>query len=501
MTDFTRLLPSALFFLCLLLLGFYLKKQDAQKRQSNFSKEYFIGGRSLNGFVLAMTLVATYGSVSSFVGGPGVAWQKGFAWVLFASVQIIAAYLILGIFGKKMAVIARKIDAITIIDLIRFRYKSNLLANLCALVLLVFFTTQMIAQFIGGAQIFAAVTGMSYTTGLLFFAIVVIIYTTIGGFRTVAITDTVCAIMMLLGMFFLAFAILQQGGGLQNIMHSLQAVSHIPNNIDLLSPTASGSVPIPLLMSQWILCGIGTIALPQSAVRCISYKDTQSVHRAMIIGTIVCGAMMVGMPLLGVLARGVITVPLAQLGGNTDKIMPMLIANYMNPWLAGITIIGPLAATMSTISSLLIAGSSAIVKDIYLFYNKNANNVENQKTLSYISTTITALMGIITVIMALHPPDIIVWINLFAFGGLETAFFWILLLGFFWHRANSHGAVLSLVGGLAAYCLCTAYGLKISSFHNIVIGIGSGAVFFIIGSIWGKAPDEKIKRIFFPERY
>ncbi|WP_196593344.1 sodium/pantothenate symporter [Pectinatus sottacetonis] len=501
MRSFTILIPSAIFFLLLLSISFYLKQQEKTKRNINFSKEYFIGGRSLNGFVLAMSLIATYGSVSSFVGGPGVAWQKGFAWVLFASVQIVAAYLILGILGKKMALVARKIDAVTIIDLIRYRYASNTLANLCALVLLVFFTTQMIAQFIGGAQIFAAVTGMNYTTGLIFFAAVVIIYTTIGGFKTVAITDTICAIMMLLGMFFLAYAILQKGAGLANIMHTIQVFSNDKNNIDMLSPTASGTVSIPLLMSQWILCGIGTIGLPQSAVRCISYKDTQSVHKAMIIGTIVCGAMMVGMPLLGVLARGVITQPLSQLGGTTDKIIPMLIANYMNPWLAGLTIIGPLAATMSTISSLLIAGSSAIIKDIYLFYTKDNNRSNNQKFISRISISVTAIMGIITVLMAIKPPDIIVWINLFAFGGLETAFFWILIFGFFWHRANAAGAISSLICGLSAYCLTMAFGIKISSFHNIVIGIGIGAIVFILGSIFTKSPDKKIGRIFFPERY
>ncbi len=496
---FDILLPSALFFLVLLLIGFYLKQREKNKRGKNFSKEYYIGGRSLNGFVLAMSLVATYGSVSSFVGGPGVAWQLGFAWVLFASVQVVAAYLILGILGKKMAVVARQIDAITIIDLIRFRYKSNFCANLCALVLLVFFITQMIAQFIGGAHIFAAVTGMDYAAGLLFFAAIVVLYTAIGGFNTVAITDTLCAIMMLAGMFLLAYAILHDGGGITNIMHTITNAS-AQGKIDLLSPTASNHVSIPLLMSQWILCGIGTIGLPQSAVRCISYKDTKSVHRAMIIGTIVCGAMMIGMPLLGILGRGVITAPLSQIG-STDNIIPLLIAQHMNPWLAGITIIGPLAATMSTISSLLIAGSSAVVKDIYLYYKRNEPVAKNQKTVARLGIAVTTFMGIATVLLAIKPPDIIVWINLFAFGGLETAFFWILIMGLFWKRANSTGAIASIIGGLLAYCTSTALGFHISTCHNIVIGIGSAAICFIIGSYIGKTPfAPEVKAVFFPEK-
>ncbi|WP_196595946.1 sodium/pantothenate symporter [Pectinatus frisingensis] len=499
--NFAILIPASIFFALLLTIGFYLKNRERHNRSVDFSKEYFIGGRRLNGFVLAMSLVAGYSSVSSFVGGPGIAWQVGFAWVLFASVQIVAAYLILGLLGKKMAVIARKIDAITIIDLIRFRYNSNLLANLCALVILIFFITRMIAQFIGGAQIFAAVTGMNYTTGLLFFAVVVVVYTSIGGFNTVAITDTLCAIMMLIGMAFLTYTIFDRGHGLAAIMQTIHNVSGTAGNADMFSPTAGGKIPVPLLISQWILCGIGTVGLPQSAVRCISYKDTRSVHRAMIIGTIVCGAMMIGMPLLGVLAHGVITEPLSEIGKTTDAIIPMLIAGYMNPWLAGITIIGPLAATLSTISSLLITGSSAVVKDIYLFYAKDKDSAKSQKNISRISMTVTAVMGMIPVILAISPPDVIVWINLFAFGGLETAFFWILLFGFFWHKANSQGAVLSLVGGLAAYCVTMALGIKIASFHNIVIGIGTGLILFILGSLLTKEPTDKVKRIFFPELY
>ncbi len=88
-------------------------------RQKQFAGEYFLGDRSLKGFVLAMTLVATYGSVSSFVSGPGVAWQLGLGWVVFAAPQIIAGFLILGVAGKKMAIVSRAVGAITVIDLIR----------------------------------------------------------------------------------------------------------------------------------------------------------------------------------------------------------------------------------------------------------------------------------------------------------------------------------------------------------------------------------------------
>ncbi|MCJ7854710.1 sodium/pantothenate symporter [Lachnospiraceae bacterium NSJ-143] len=505
--SFMMLAPVVIFFVILMGMGFYIQKKSSDARAENYSKDYYIGGRSLGGFVLAMTLVATYSSVSSFLSGPGVAWQKGFGWVYYASTQVVAAFLVLGVLGKKMAVVGRKTDSVTAVDVIRNRYQSDLIATISAVVIIVFFTTQMIGQFVGGAQIFSAATGLSYTAGLIIFAIVVVLYTTVGGFTAVAITDTACAIMMLIGMFCLAYAIISKGGGLANIMATINEASATAQatgeGFNMVAPTApSGgvaSIPVQLFITQWMLCGVCTIGLPQTNVRCLAYKDTKSVHRAMMYGTIVVGAMMVGMHLLGVLSRGVLlTLPE---GASTDTVVPTLISQYMHPVLAGLTIIGPLAATMSTISSLLIAGSSAIVKDIYLHHKEAKKEPVNQSFVGKISIGMTAIMGIVAVLLSINPPDIIVWINMFAFGGLQTAFFWIFLLGLFWKKANKTGAMWCIIGGLGAYILVYVTGIKIGAFHNILVGIVVGFVCFVIGNNMGKPIEEKVGKIFFPEKY
>ena len=115
-----------------------------------------------------------------------------------------------------------------------------------------------------------------------------------------------------------------------------------------------------------MLVGIFTVGLPQSVVRCLTYKDTRSLHRAIIIGTIVIGAMNIGMNFIGVLSQGILTEDLAVYGNSVDNIMPLAIAKSLSPLLAGITIIGPIAASISTISSLLLTATSSIIKDIYI---------------------------------------------------------------------------------------------------------------------------------------
>ncbi|MCL2011139.1 MAG: sodium/panthothenate symporter, partial [Synergistaceae bacterium] len=321
MQAFLILAPVFVFLFSMLCMGWIIQKNSQKERDTDFSKDYFIGGRSLGGFVFAMTLVATYSSVSSFVGGPGVAWQRGFGWVFFAMTQVLAIFPVMGIIGKKMAVIGRKIDAVTVVDIIRVRYQSNLLAGVGAVLIVVFFCGSMAAQFIGGANLFAAtVQGLlsqggqiigkaslfgaevdyDYITGMFLFAVVVVAFTSAGGFKAVALTDTLCAIVMLLGMSVIAYSILGHGGGMSGIMSVINEQPH------MLEPTAGGSIPVQLFVSQWLLTGICTMGLPQSLVRNLSYKSSRDLHRAMIYGCVTAGAMMLGMHLLGVLSRGVI---------------------------------------------------------------------------------------------------------------------------------------------------------------------------------------------------
>ncbi|MDD7690906.1 MAG: sodium/panthothenate symporter, partial [Ellagibacter isourolithinifaciens] len=100
------------------------------------------------------------------------------------------------------------------------------------------------------------------------------------------------------------------------------------------------------------------------------------------------------------------------------------------------------------------------------------------------------------------PPDVIWKINMFAFGGLETAFFWVLVCGLFWKRAGKWGALLSMIGGTASYCLCMALGFKVMGLHQIVIGITVAGVLMVVGSLFGRcdaAEEKRMREVFFPE--
>ncbi len=491
-SNILALLPVFIFMISMLAVSVILRKSNAKKESQGFVKEYFIGSRSLGGFVLAMTTVATYSSVSSFVGGPGQAWSIGFGWIYMSVVQVTALFLVLGVLGKKMAIVGRKIDAVTVIDVIRHRYQSDIIAMISAVIIVLFFSATMVAQFVGGAKLFEAVTGYSYMTGLVVFGLVVVIYTTVGGFRGVAITDTLCAVVMLVGMFLLMGGVLKQGGGYENIMAHISA-----NKPEMLEPFSGGNMPLTLYISQWMLVGIFTIGLPQSVVRNLSYKDTRSLHRAIIIGTIVVGAMNIGMNFIGVLSQGILPEGLESYGNSVDNIIPLAIAQSLPPLVAGITIIGPIAASISTISSLLLSSTSSIIKDVYLHEKEKRGAAVPESRAKSFSQMCNLILGLAIFAISINPPDVIWKINMFAFGGLESAFVWVFLLGMFWKKANKTGAVWSMVGGTLVYCVTMFFGFKIAGIHQILIGVAVALVCMVIGSHVGKPTDEKILDIYF----
>lgn len=451
------ILPLFFFLIIYFLIGFWANRYV--KSTNSFLQEYFLGGRELGGFVLAMTMVATYGSASSFIGGPGVAYTTGLGWVLLSMSQLPAGYFVLMVLGKKFAIISKKRNYITIIDFLKDRYESKLIVLIAAFSIIIFLFSAMIAQWVGGGRLIESLTGLSYETSLLIFAITVSVYVVIGGFRAVVLTDTAQGIIMLIGTIILLIATIVAGGGLTEIMSKLTA-----ENPNLISPFgADRNLSVVYVSSFWILVGIGVVGLPQISVRAMSYKNSKSMHRAIIIGTLVIGTIMFGMHFIGVLARAII--PGIEIG---DKVMPTLTMEVMPPILAGVVLSAPMAAIMSTISSLLILVSSTVVKDVYLnFINPNASEGKIKK----ISFWVTTIIGIAVILFALNPPDLLVWLNLFSFGGLESVFIWPIVLGLYWRKGTKYGAISSMIVGMCSYIIFDRFYPNAFGMHTVVLPV------------------------------
>lgn len=460
-------------------LGLIYSKRQERLSEMSFDKKYFMGSRGMNGIVLAMTTVATYASVSSFISGPGAAAMTyGFSQAWVAGVQVGAAFLVLGILGKKFAVVSRKTGAVTIAGYLKARYKSDALVILTTMLMLVFFVTQMIAQFMGGATLIESMTGLPYGLSLLIFASVVILYTAFGGFSAVVITDTLQGIIMLIGTFLFLFYIIRSVGSFEAMSVALDA--NLPGWDRL---TGTGYTPGGLL-SFWVLVGVGVIGLPQTAVRGMGFKDTKSCHTAMLVGTVAAGVLMIGMHVGGAWAGALIG---GQEFASSDYVIPAVIQEIMPVGIAGIFLAAPMAAVMSTVSSLLILASASIVKDLwgtYIIKDDAAKKEKFQKNLSKSSFMVTLLIGVLVFVLTLTPPDIIFWVNLFAMGGLECCFFWPIVGGVFYKKGNKQAAMSSSVIGVLVYVISYQFKLTVWGINAVVWGLLAGGIaYFLIGKL------------------
>lgn len=447
-----------------------------RKRQSgSFMAEYYVGGRSMSGFVLAMTTAATYVGASSFIGGPGAAYKYGLGWVLLAMIQVPAVLLTLGVVGKKLAILSRKTNSVTINDILMARYQNRFVVWISSFALLLSFFAMMTVQFIGAGRLLETILGISYQTSILIFAITVGIYTFIGGFRAVVLTDTVQGLVMTIGTLLLLGGVIYAAGGVSSAVESLAAI-----NPQLISPYGIDERPLDFtfMTSFWVLVCFGLIGLPHLAVRSMAYKDSQALHRALIIGTIVVAVLMFGMHLAGALGR--VVLPDLKIA---DQVIPSLMLQVLPPVVAGIFLAAPMAAIMSSIDSMLIQSSSTLIKDLYLALRPQA--AENELKIKKFSTLTTLIISVLLIFAAINPPDMLIWLNLLSLGGLEATFLWVILFGLFWKKANATGAICSMLAGLTSYIVIATFKISIFSFHTIVPSLVIGLVAFLLGNILG----------------
>ena len=142
-----------------------------------------------------------------------------------------------------------------------------------------------------------------------------------------------------------------------------------------------------------------------------------------------------------------------------------------------------MAAIMSTVDALLLLVSSAIVKDVYLNFIKPD---APEKTVKRMSFGVTGILGIIVFLLALQPPELLIFLNLFSFGGLEAAFIWPVVLGLYWKYGNKHGAIASMITGMVAYIAIhfynEAYG-NLLGVHTVTIPVVLSLIAFVVFSL------------------
>ena len=214
----------------------------------------------------------------------------------------------------------------------------------------------------------------------------------------------------------------------------------------------------------------------------------------MWIGAVTCSFVIVGMHLAGTWAGALVDTSNLP---TSDYFVPYIVQKIMPVGVAGIFLAAPMAAVMSTVDSILILASAAIIKDLWKTYVVKDDPVKVEKyerNVKKISMVITFALGIGVMLLTIKPPDIIFFLNLFAFGGLECTFFWPLVGGLFWKKGTGTAALVSSIGAAATYIFCY-YNVAVAGINAVIWGLLAGGIlYFIVGSVTsaGKPLDQDI---------
>ena len=469
--DYKILLLFVVIFLAIILLPLITNRLSRTENHGGFFEKYYLADRNVSGIVLAITLMSTYGSASTFLGGPGVAYKLGYGWVLLAVIQVITGYFVLLVLAKKFKSAAQKINAITISDYLRTRYQSKLVAYLSTLAMIVFLIAAMSAQWVGGAKLLKAFMGIEYKTGIFLISIIIIFCVVFGGLKNILITDMIQGLIMIFSTIILLFDIINYGGGIDQITANL-----ININEKILTPFgANGSLTPSYVSSFWVLVGVGVIGIPQIAINSMLYKNKRSLKQSIIVGTIVIFIVMFGVHLIGVMARGVfpdIT--------DYDSVIPIITLKVLPWYLAALVLAAPMAAIITTVNAQFLLISSALIKDL-LFNSKVVKEKITGRKVPIFVYGVNILVIMLIMLLSMRPPSLIVNVNLFAFGGLEATFLWPILLGLYWKKAEKYGAISSILLGLISYILIkTVYIIKF--IEPVVISLLISFIAFVIVS-------------------
>jgi len=408
------------------------------RSETHSMRGYFIAGKKLPPWVVAFSTNATGESGWLLLGLTGMGYAVGAQafWVVAGEVIGIAlAWLLM---SRRIKRLSDESDSITVPDVLaaRFKDRAHVLRKISLLIILVMVGAYVAAQMVATGKAFDGFTGMNYSTGVLVGASIIILYTLVGGYKAVAWTDLVQGVLMLLGLIIVPLIAIDAAGGWTSVADNLAGQD--PGLLTPWGPEGKSTVALVGIVS-FLAVGLPFMGVPQLMVRFMSARSEKSLVPAMVISVVVILLFDLGAVLTGMAGRALF--PGLE---DPESILPVISTTLLHPVLGGIMMVVVLAAIMSTVDSLLILASSAVVRD---YWQQIRGSKLSDRALAHRGKLVTVIFGVIGIAFALHQTPLIFWFVLFAWSGLGAAFGPVLLCGLWYPRTNLPGAIAGMLGG------------------------------------------------------
>ena len=455
---------------------------------SKYEEEFYAAGRGLGGIVVALIIAGGLASAGTFIAGPGMCYAYGYSWVLINNFQIFMNLLLLAPIGIGVGIVARRVNAVTYLDIFKARYQNKIIIVILAVLVTLFLLPYMATQFVGAARIISQMTGLGYFVSLALGSLVVLIYCVLGGMRGTSLAILLQGIVITIGCILLFIGTVKFAGGFRRSTEILAS-----QDIRLLSPTMGGEFSPLFAFSIACMTGFFIVGMPHAMLGALTYKNTRALKRGIWMGGILVFLWTLLLCMAGTIGRAIIpdlAVP--------DEIAPWLAMHVMPEALGGVVLAGIVAGIQTTVAAMAIIISSSIAKNLL---KELKPDISREKVKLASRLTMGGCLAI-AIGLALLQPQLIQWIILFSIGGLEAATFGPILLGILWKRGNQWGAMASIIWGMVIYALANTIipQTRIWGAHPSLVSVASAVIVYIVVSLLTSHPSEKIVWTFWGEK-
>ena len=431
-----------------------------------FSKEnsnpesFYLGGRKLGPFVTAMSAEASDMSSWLLLGLPGVAYLTGLAEASWTAIGLaIGTYLNWLLVARKLRRYSIKLNTFTVPSFFSARYEDSkkILQMTAALIIIIFFVPYTGSGFAACGKLFSSLFGADYHVAMIISAVVIIAYTTLGGFLAASTSDFIQSIIMTIAIVTVFGFGTAVAGGWSAVMDNAKSLPGYLSLVNIHNVSTGGSDPYSALTIASLLAwGLGYFGMPHILLRFMAARKEEELTFSRRIASVwvvisMTVAIFIGIIGLGVSKAGAI----ATLSGSDSETVLVKIAELLASKgalcaiIAGVILAGVLAATMSTADSQLLAAASSVTEDIMASKLGIKVDAKKQMLIARIAVVIISLIGII---VAWNPDSSVFRIVSFAWAGFGGAFGPIMLLSLFWKRCNWQGAFSGmLTGGIVVF--------------------------------------------------
>ena len=481
-------------------------------KNTNDVGDFYLGGRKLGPLVTAMSAEASDMSSYLLMGVPGLAYFSGIADAGWTAIGLaVGTYLNWLFTAKRLRNYTAKIEAITLPEYFkkRFRDKSNITLLIGAIAIIVFFIPYTASGFSACGKLFGNLFEVNYQLAMIVSAVIIVGYTTTGGFLAASTTDFIQSIVMTFALIVvLAYGIYHVGGLGAVVENANSLKGFLDMNATYSNATGTAS-PYGIFNKITMFCwGLGYFGMPHILLRFMAIENPKKLKLSRRVASVWVVISLGIATFLGVVGRAMTEAKALDsliedpTSASKAETLIVVLADHISrngfgyALIAGLIIAGILASTMSTADSQLIAASSAVSENILQDFFKVKLSKKAAMFTARITLVVVAVLG---VFIAWNPNSSVFNIVSFAWAGFGAVFGPATLMSLFWKRTNAAGTIAGMISGGAMvfiwkYCVRPLGGAW--DLYELAPAFAVALIFIFIVSLATKAPDEEITKEF-----